>query len=110
MATIQTVTGESVTAGRRLLSQLRAMSDAQVRDCGYEPASVRAAQADAAATLRAALAARRPVAVQVVIRGEVAWWGLAEYVTADGYVGVRDASSPGRVDEVAAEHVVIDPT
>lgn len=40
MVTVKTIGGEEVRIGRRLFNQLVMMSDWQIRQCGYDPASV----------------------------------------------------------------------
>lgn len=46
--------------------------------------------------------------VQLVVNGEPVLFGLAEYVTRDGWVGIRGPG--GRLDEAPLEQVEPDPT
>ena len=45
-------------------------------------------------------------AVQYVAGGRVSFWGVAEYVTADGWVGIRQVG--GRLDEAPLSNVQLD--
>lgn len=45
--------------------------------------------------------------VQYVLDGQVVFGGICEYVTADGWVGIRCGR---RIDEAPAARVEIDPT
>lgn len=46
--------------------------------------------------------------VQYVVNGIVSFWGVAEYVTKDGWVGIRQAD--GGLDEAPIKLVRYDPT
>lgn len=46
--------------------------------------------------------------VMYVVNGVVGFWGIAEYVTKDGWIGIRQAD--GGLDEAPAHLVQYDPT
>lgn len=46
--------------------------------------------------------------VQYVLNNELVFWGIAEYATVDGWVGIRQFD--GSLDEAQVKFVIADPT